>query len=152
MRIRSSKFLEYVVGAVVMSFVLFLSVSLFSSFCNLRNVTYFATIEDAGGLNPGTLVYLSGVKIGELSKIPLKNDSYEAVMTLSIDGSVKIPKDSIVAVQAGLLTPSTISVTVGSSDDMLKADEYFSYAEPGFTISKLVSHFLHSSSVSHSSS
>lgn len=80
-----------------------------------------AKFQRVDGLNVGTDVRLSGIKIGSISALTLDPRTYQATVHLSIRDDVKLPADSsIMVTNTGLLGNSYLSVSPGGSDEMLK--------------------------------
>jgi phospholipid/cholesterol/gamma-HCH transport system substrate-binding protein len=81
-----------------------------------------AKFQRVDGLNVGTDVRLSGIKIGSVSALTLDPKTYQATVKLDIRGDVKLPDDSsIMVTSTGLLGNSYLSVSPGGSDTMLPA-------------------------------
>jgi phospholipid/cholesterol/gamma-HCH transport system substrate-binding protein len=79
-----------------------------------------AKFQRVDGLNVGTDVRLSGIKIGSVSSLTLDPRTYQATVHLNIRGDVKLPDDSsIMVTSTGLLGNSYLSVSPGGSDRML---------------------------------
>ena len=80
-----------------------------------------AKFQRVDGLNVGTDVRLSGIKIGSISSLTLDPRTYQATVHLNISNDVKLPEDSsIMVTNTGLLGNSYLSVSPGGSDVMLK--------------------------------
>src|SRR5438105_2519604 len=62
---------------------------------------YFAKFSDAGGVPTGTRILMAGVNIGTVSEVKLKSPT-EAVMTLSINHTVDMPKGAIAQIPSSL--------------------------------------------------
>jgi phospholipid/cholesterol/gamma-HCH transport system substrate-binding protein len=81
-----------------------------------------AKFNRADGVNVGTDVRLSGIKIGTVSKLGLDPKTYNAVVTISLENSVKLPDDSSVRITSeGLLGNQYLSIDPGSSPDLIKS-------------------------------
>jgi len=79
-----------------------------------------AAFSSVDGLATGADVRLSGIKIGTVVRQSLDPETYQAVVTLDIAPSVKLPDDSSAKITSeGLLGGSYISVTPGGSEDAL---------------------------------
>ena len=79
-----------------------------------------AKFQRVDGLNVGTDVRLSGIKIGNVSSLSLDPKTYQATVHLNIRSDVKLPDDSsIMVTSTGLLGNSYLSVSPGGSDGML---------------------------------
>ena len=53
-----------------------------------------AKFNRADGVNIGTDVRLSGIKVGTVAGMALDPKTYSAVLTLALENSVKLPDDS----------------------------------------------------------
>src|SRR6185312_12198233 len=56
------------------------------------SIRYQALFSEAGGLAPGNPVTVSGIKVGTVSGIELKND--DALVTFAIPGSIRLGSDT----------------------------------------------------------
>jgi phospholipid/cholesterol/gamma-HCH transport system substrate-binding protein len=75
-----------------------------------------AKFSRADGVNVGTDVRMSGIKVGTVSRMALDPQSYSAVLTLAVDGSVKLPDDSSIRITSdGLLGNQYLSIEPGGS-------------------------------------
>ena len=80
-----------------------------------------AKFNRADGVNIGTDVRLSGIKIGTVASMNLDPQTYSAVVTLALDNSVKLPDDSSARITSeGLLGNQYISIEPGGSMDYIK--------------------------------
>ena len=79
------------------------------------------TLELPDGVNIGTDVRLSGIKVGTVQKLALDPKSYNAVLTLALENYVKLPDDSSVRITSeGLLGNQYLSIEPGSSMQTIK--------------------------------
>lgn len=86
--------------------------------------TLVARFPSVAGVTPGTDVRLAGIKVGRVAAQRLDPESYQAVLELSIDRSLKLPADSSAAITSeGLLGGNFISLTPGADEVMLKPGE-----------------------------
>ena len=85
-----------------------------------------AKFERIDGINVGTDVRLSGIKIGTVTGQELDPKSYRAVVRMNVKNSVVIPDDSSIKVSSeGLLGGSYLAVLPGGSETMMKAGGEF---------------------------
>ena len=85
-----------------------------------------AKFERIDGINVGTDVRLSGIKIGTVTGQELDPKSYRAVVHMNVKNSVVIPDDSSIKVSSeGLLGGSYLAVLPGGSETMMKAGGEF---------------------------
>ena len=80
-----------------------------------------AKFSKADGVNVGTDVRLSGIKVGTVEKLALDPKTYNAVVTLALENTVKLPDDSSVRITSeGLLGNQYLSIEPGSSPQAIK--------------------------------
>ncbi|MFN8948092.1 MAG: outer membrane lipid asymmetry maintenance protein MlaD [Alphaproteobacteria bacterium] len=85
-----------------------------------------AKFERIDGINVGTDVRLSGIKIGTVTAQELDAKSYRAVVKMNIKEGVPIPDDSSVKVASeGLLGGSYLAVMPGASESNMKSGGEF---------------------------
>jgi len=65
------------------------------------SVRYQALFDDAGGLAAGNDVTISGIKVGNVSKVALQGRN--AVVTCALDGTVSLGSDTTAHVRTGTL-------------------------------------------------
>lgn len=79
-----------------------------------------AKFSRADGVNVGSDVRLSGIKVGTVSRMALDPATYNAVVTIALDNSVKLPNDSSVRITSeGLLGNQYLSIEPGGSQDKI---------------------------------
>lgn len=89
-----------------------------------------ARFDKADGVNPGTDVRLSGIKVGAVRSIELDPKSYLAVVTVMVDNKIQLPTDSVIHIASqGLLGGNYVSIAPGNADDMLKPGDRFRFAQ-----------------------
>ena len=76
---------------------------------------------EAGGIQAGAKVTVSGVKVGSVSSVVIDPKNYMAVVRLSVDNAVKLPSDSTAKITSdGLLGGNHITIAPGGAADDLK--------------------------------
>ncbi len=79
-----------------------------------------AVFSRVDGINPGSDVRLSGIKIGTVSALTLNPKTYEAVAQLSIKNGVELPVDSSIKItSSGILGSAYLSISPGGSNRMI---------------------------------
>ena len=79
-----------------------------------------AAFNAVDGLANGSDVRVSGIKVGTVVSQDLDPDTFQAVVTLDLAPSVKLPDDSSAKITSeGLLGGSYVSLTPGGSEEML---------------------------------
>jgi len=103
-----------VIGIGAMLF-LSLKVANLASFSAADTYQIQAKFENIGSLKVRAPVKSAGVVVGRVSEIHFDNESFEAVVTLNIDGRFKFPKDSSAKIMtAGLLGEQYIGLSPGA--------------------------------------
>ena len=83
------------------------------------NVT--ANFMKIGGLEVGSDVRISGIKVGSVLSTVLNQETYTADVILSIDNSIKLPADTIAAIaDVGVMGGKYVRLEPGKSHDVLK--------------------------------
>ena len=104
-----------------------------------------ATFNRIDGIQIGSDVRLSGIKIGSVSKISLNQTTYEAQLVMIIDNSIKIPDDSSAKITMdGLLGSNYISIEPGGSEIYLSENDYLPYTQGSVDLIGLVGEALFS--------
>jgi len=81
-----------------------------------------AAFLKVGGLNKGSDVRINGIKIGNVTSSVLDLDTYDAVVTMSIDNTVKIPTDSVASIGSlGILGGKYLRLQPGASKTAIAA-------------------------------
>jgi phospholipid/cholesterol/gamma-HCH transport system substrate-binding protein len=116
--------IEAILGAVV---ILVAAVFLVFAYraADLRQVQGYevqASFTQIEGINAGTDVKIAGVTVGSVKKVALDPESYTALVTLSLDPSVKLPIDSVVRVaSSGLLGDRYLTIERGVEEEFAGA-------------------------------
>ena len=109
---------ETLIGAAVVAVaVLFLAFAYSSTGSGaVSGYEVLAKFNRADGVNVGTDVRLSGIKVGTVAKMSLDPKTYNAVVTIALANDVKLPDDSSVRITSeGLLGNQYLSIEPGSS-------------------------------------
>lgn len=105
--------------------------------------TLQAKFDNIGGLKVRGPVKSAGVVVGRITDIRFDTGSYEAVVTLSIDGRYHFPKDTFASIYtAGLLGEQYVGLDVGGDEKMLQSGETIAKTQSAVVLEKLISQFL----------
>ena len=106
-------------------------------------VKVIALFPNASGVNVGTDVKVSGLKIGSVVAQKLDPQSYQVALTLAIDPAVKLPSDSSAAVTSeGLLGSTFVAMTPGGSDVPLKEGDTITDTQGAMDLMALIGQFI----------
>ena len=116
--------IETVMGAVVLIVAAIFIVFAYNK-ADLGKVDGYqisAKFDRVDGILAGSVVRMSGIKIGTVISSSLDPKTYFANVVMSIRPDIKIPEDTSVAVSSeGLLGGTFLSLSPGGSDEMLQA-------------------------------
>ena len=133
MNLRVKKFFFGLVTFIIL-FNLLLSKKEFSD----KNYNNFkATFNKIDGVNVGTDVVISGIKVGYVQEVFIKNNYPQ--ISLLINKDIKITDDSSISIQTdGLFGRKFLIIEIGGSEEYLKNGSYFSFAEDSIVIEELL--------------
>lgn len=85
-----------------------------------------ARFDRVDGINVGTDVKMSGIKIGSVTSQVLDQKTYRALIKMNVKQDIKIPLDSSIKVASeGLLGGAYLAISPGGSDEMMvKGSEF----------------------------
>jgi phospholipid/cholesterol/gamma-HCH transport system substrate-binding protein len=128
------------VGAVMLLVLVVGLVAVHVNSAREKTIGYplLARFDKAEGVAVGTEVRLAGVRVGKVTHQML-DDRFRAVLTLQLDPSVKLPKDSNAAVQTdGLLGAKFIALQPGGDENNLQPGEEIAYTQSSLSLQDLL--------------
>ncbi|MBI1211636.1 MAG: outer membrane lipid asymmetry maintenance protein MlaD [Alphaproteobacteria bacterium] len=85
-----------------------------------------AKFDRIDGISNGSDVRMSGIKVGTVTSLDLDQQTYRALVHMSIASNIKIPDDSSIRVATvGLLGGSYLAISPGGSDTMMAENSEF---------------------------
>ncbi|MGE4611649.1 MAG: outer membrane lipid asymmetry maintenance protein MlaD [Paracoccaceae bacterium] len=136
---------ETLIGAVVLAvagFFLYYATQISGLSSDSSQYSLIASFRSVSGLNVGSDVTLSGVKVGTLTSITLDPETYDAVTEIAIDNNVLIPVDADIKVSTdGLLGGAYLEITAGGSPFMLEPDGEIIYTQGSVDLLNLLLKF-----------
>ncbi len=117
-----------------------------SDFSKTNNgYTVTANFQNIDGIAKGADVKLAGIKIGSVDSLSLEDNTYYAILSLSINEGVNIPKDSSAIVStSGLLGGKYIRINPGASDDNLADGGKIKFTQSSLNIEELIGKLMYS--------
>jgi len=138
--------IEFVLGLLI------LITSIICIFYYSSKINYFNKIEsfqihssffDKGDINIGNEVKIKGVKVGEVSSITLDQDSYMAIVTSTVDESIKIPNDSVFKISNnGFIGSPYIEIQLGNSEETLKNNDNTINNVDAVSLEEIINNFI----------
>lgn len=138
---------EIVTGAVVLVIAaLFLGYALSRSGTSIAGgYPLRASFSSIAGLNVGADVRLAGVKVGSVTAERLNPKTFEAVVTLSIDSDVQLPRDTGASIiDESLLGGKYISLSPGGDTQNLKPGQTITVTQASINLEELLGKFIFS--------
>lgn len=135
---------ETLIGAIVVAVAAAFLYFAYTSTNSAAMDTYEldAKFQRVDGLNVGTDVRLSGIKIGSISAMTLDPRTFQATVHLNIRNDVRLPDDSsIMVTSTGLLGNSYLSVSPGGSDTILAAGSSIRNTQGSVDLMSLIGRF-----------
>lgn len=139
--------IETVMGGVVLLVAAGFVVLAFQSGTVGGNSGYEVTAEfdNASGLAPGSDVRMSGVKIGVVKSQRLDPKTFFAVVTMDIDESIQLPRDTSARILAdGLLGANFISLEPGGEEEMIAPGGQITFTQGAINVVDLLGRFIFS--------
>ncbi|MEE4377324.1 MAG: outer membrane lipid asymmetry maintenance protein MlaD [Candidatus Competibacteraceae bacterium] len=140
----TTKTLELTVGlfavlGLAAFFMLAMQVSNIRDLGDHQGYVVNAHFDNIGGLKVRAPVTLAGVRIGRVVGINIDKQTYEAVVSLSVDSNYRLPTDSSASIlTSGLLGEQYIGLEPGGMDDYLQAGDRIKLTQSALVLEKLV--------------
>jgi len=102
-----------------------------------------ASFSNIGGLKARAPVKAAGVVVGRVENIRLDPQSYEAVVTITVDQRYRFSKDTIASINtSGLLGEVYIGLDVGGDPQTLADGGNIGKTQSAIVLEKLISQFM----------
>jgi phospholipid/cholesterol/gamma-HCH transport system substrate-binding protein len=145
---KTSNYFEIIVGTFVLASAAFF---FFTSFKNSKNSSLsgynlIAKFENIDGINNGSDVKISGVKIGTVESQFLDEKDFRATLKLKIANNIKLPNDSSAKVSSeGLLGSKYLSISPGGDEENLKEGDEIQFTQSSVNFEDLLGKFIFNS-------
>jgi phospholipid/cholesterol/gamma-HCH transport system substrate-binding protein len=104
-----------------------------------------AKFANIGGLKVRAPIKSAGVVVGRVADVHFDNDSYEAVVTMNVDGRFKFPRDTAAKIlTSGLLGEQYVGLEAGGDSLMLKGGDRVKLTQSAVVLENLISQFMFS--------
>ena len=144
------KFLDIWVGLFVLLgalAVMFLALKVgnMSSMSFGPSYTVIARFDNIGGLKPRAPVKSAGVVVGRVESIAFNDKTFQAQVTLRLQGEVRFPKDSSAKIlTSGLLGEQYIGIEPGGDEKNFAEGDRIKSTQSAIVLENLISQFLFS--------
>lgn len=128
------------VGALL---ILSLKVGNLVTYGTKQSYTLEGNFENIGGLKIRSPVKSAGVVVGRVSDIQFSTTTYDAVVTMDMDGRYPFPADTFASIlTAGLLGEQYIGLDAGGDETMLEDGERIMITNSAIVLEEMISRFL----------
>ena len=102
-----------------------------------------ATFDNVDGIQIGSDVKISGIKVGEVTDIKINPKNFSASVKFSVEQSIKLPADTSACVYtSGLMGNKYIALSPGGDDETLTENDELQTTQGAMNIESLVGKFL----------
>ncbi len=109
----------------------------------IEGYTVTANFMKIGGLEVGSDVRISGIKVGSVLATTLNQETYTADVKLGIDNRVKLPIDTIAAIaDVGVMGGKYVRLEPGKSQTLLKNGEQITETRNYKSLEESISEFI----------
>lgn len=139
--------LEVVMGGVVLVVFTFCVIFAYSTSQWQPSKGYEVTAKFSriDGVMRGSDVRLSGVKVGTIKDIHLDPTTYLAVVQMTLEPHVNLPKDSSAEIASeGLLGGKFLALVPGGEDDIIPAGGEIMHTQAAVSLESLIGKFMFS--------
>ena len=135
----------FVAAGLVALLFLALKVGNLASFSAAQTYDVTGDFTNIGGLKVRAPVKSAGVVVGRVSKITFDTQTYEAVVTMSLDSQYRFPRDTVAKIlTSGLLGEQYIGLEAGGDTRMLANGGNLKLTQSAVVLENLISQFLFS--------
>lgn len=105
--------------------------------------TLNAKFNSIDGLAPGSDVRIGGVKVGSITHATIDPQSYQAVVSFSVENAIKLPKDSSAQVTSdGMLGGKFLSLVPGGDSQMIPGGGTVEITQSAVSLEELLGKFI----------
>jgi phospholipid/cholesterol/gamma-HCH transport system substrate-binding protein len=106
-------------------------------------MTLRAKFERIDGLAVGADVRLAGVKIGSVTATRIDPQTFQAIVTMSVQPGLKLPRDSSAEIGSdGLIGGKSLAIVPGGDDRLLADGGEFTITQSAASLEQLLGKFI----------
>lgn len=133
----------FVVAGFAALIFLALRVGNLASFSAAQAYTVQAKFSNIGGLKVRAPVKSAGVVVGRIVDIRFDNETYEAVVSMSLEQAYQFPRDTTAKIlTSGILGEQYVGLEAGGDPKMLQSGERLRLTQSAVVLENLISQFL----------
>jgi phospholipid/cholesterol/gamma-HCH transport system substrate-binding protein len=120
-----------------------LKVGNLATFSNSETYQVQARFANIGGLKARAPIKSAGVVVGRVADIRFDNETYEALVSMTLDYSYQFPRDTTAKIlTSGILGEQYIGLEAGGDGVMLKNGDRVRLTQSAVVLENLISQFL----------
>ncbi len=133
----------FVITGIAALMVLSLKVGNLNVYNPSQSYVITGNFENIGGLKVRAPVKGAGVVVGRVTDIQFSTQTYDAVVTMSLDSRYTFPKDTFASIlTSGLLGEQYIGLAAGGDEVMLKDGDKVMKTNSAMVLEELIGRFL----------
>ena len=114
-----------------------------ASFSTAETYQVQAKFANIGGLKVRAPIKSAGVVVGRVSNVTFDNESYEAIVSMTIEQNYAFPRDTTAKIlTSGILGEQYVGLEAGGDGVMLKAGDRVRLTQSAVVLENLISQFL----------
>lgn len=143
----NNNFTETTVGAIVLlvaAYFLYYAYGTTQGNNSVQNgYTVVAKFDRVDGLNPGSDVKISGIKVGKVTSFELDTKSFRAVLNLSLRNDIQLPSDtSAEIIGNGLLGEKYVALVPGADEEKIPTNGQIEFTQSSISLESLIGKFM----------
>ena len=133
----------FVVIGIIALMILSLKVGNLNVYNPSHSYVLTGNFENIGGLKVRAPVKSAGVVVGRVTDIQFSTETYDALVTMSMDSRFLFPKDTFASIlTSGLLGEQYIGLAAGGDETMLKDGDKIMKTNSAMVLEELIGRFL----------
>ncbi|UJP05059.1 MAG: outer membrane lipid asymmetry maintenance protein MlaD [Nitrosomonas sp.] len=133
----------FVIMGIAALMILSLKVGNLNVYNPSQSYVVSGNFENIGGLKVRAPVKSAGVVVGRVTDIQFSMETYDALVTLSLDSRFQFPKDTFASIlTSGLLGEQYIGLAAGGDGAMLKHGDKIMKTNSAMVLEELIGRFL----------
>lgn len=135
----------FVAAGIAAFFMVAINVSNMETYGGGATYELTANFDNVGGLKVRSPVSVGGVVVGRVTDIQYNTETFEAVVSLSIDARYnRFPVDTAASVMtSGLLGEQFVSLDPGAEQDYLKNGDVIDLTQSAVVLEQLIGQFIY---------
>ncbi|WP_295623512.1 outer membrane lipid asymmetry maintenance protein MlaD [uncultured Nitrosomonas sp.] len=133
----------FVITGIIALMILSLKVGNLNVYNPAQSYVITGNFENIGGLKIRAPVKSAGVVVGRVTNIQFSTETYDAVVTMSMDGQFEFPKDTFASIlTSGLLGEQYIGLAAGGDEAKFKEGDKIMKTNSAMVLEELIGRFL----------